>query len=183
MLVILLIVPFFMNMAPKVQYKWRAKDPDRPSEESQWYEQKADVFRDFMEFFHTEELFRRPMTRDAVGMLKPNPNAPRQDPVYYLDKRVFLDNPGHFYIFGLQKKTYRLFRWKVKCQWNVFSLAKDPAWTFHKGAWTDDFYDCMKEYSRECAGGFENLVAGCTTQAYLYMRSYFLLCPFRDLVF
>lgn len=132
-----------------------------------------------MEFIQTEELLRRPMTRDAVDMLKPNLNAPRQDPVYHLDKRVFLDNPGHFYIFGLQKMKYRLFRWKVKGQWYVFSLANDPAWTFHKGAGTDYFYDCMKEYSRECAGGFENLVDGCTTQAYLYMRSLFPSLPIQ----
>ena len=75
-----------------------------------------------MEYVQNEELFQRPMTRDAVDMLKPNPDAPRQVPVYYLDKRVFLDNPQHFYIFGIQKMQYSLLRWKIKCQWNMFSL-------------------------------------------------------------
>lgn len=149
------------------------------SRQSQWYEQKNDVFRDFMEYIRTEELLRQPMTRNAVDIRKPDPNARRENPVYYLDKRMFLDNPQHFYIFEMQKMQYRLFRWKVKCQWNVFSLANDPAWTFHQGAWTDDIYDCMKEYSRECATGFENVAEGCTTRGCLYMRNLFPALPIQ----
>ena len=60
---------------------------------------------------------------------------------------------------------------KVKCQWNVFLLANDPAWTLHKVPWMDDFYDCIKEYSELFSGNCAEIIDGCFTQGYIYFRS------------
>ena len=67
---------------------------------------------------------------------KPDSN---QDPVYYLHKRLFMDgdvnNADSFFIYTMKKRDWRQFQRKVKCQWNVFSLANDPVWTLNKGPW------------------------------------------------
>ena len=83
-------------------------------------------------------------------------------------------------MFAMQKMQYRLFRWKNDMSMeHFFSLANDPAWSFHKGPWMDDFYQCFKEYSEECAGGYEDVTKGCTSQGYLYMRSLFPALPIQ----
>ena len=82
----------------------------------------------------------------------------------------FFENPDHFCIFAMQKKQFTQFRWKVKCQWNIFSLANDPAWTLHKGPWMGDFYDCIKQYSELFPGNCEEMIEGCVTQGYVYFR-------------
>ena len=84
---------------------------DRLSEESQWFELKNDVVRDFMEYIQTEESLRRSLTGNIIDPVKPDPDAERQDPVYYLYKRVFMENPHNFYIFAMQKMQYKTRIW------------------------------------------------------------------------
>ena len=93
--------------AHKAQYKWVAKYPDRLPENSGWMDQKKDVIRDFTQYIETEQLLRQaPLYSTTIDAIKPDPNS-RQDPVYYLDKRIFLDNPGHFFIFAINKREFR----------------------------------------------------------------------------
>lgn len=122
------------HMSMKAQYRWVAKYPDSPSEKSSWMDKRQDVISDFTEYIQNEELLRLPLPGTTVDPIKPDSN---QDPVYYLDKRLFMDgdvnNADSFFIYTMKKKDWRQFQWKVKCQWNVFSLANDPAWTLNKG--------------------------------------------------
>ena len=161
---------FFLisNMTvPQAQYKWVAKYPDRLPETSGWMDQKKEVIRDFTQFIETEQLLRLPFPGTTIDPIKSDPNS---KPIYYLDKRIFFENPDHFCIFAMQKKQFTQFRWKVKCQWNIFSLANDPAWTLHKGPWMGDFYDCIKQYSELFPGNCEEMIEGCVTQGYVYFR-------------
>ena len=168
--------------APKAQYKWVAKYPDRLPENSGWMDQKKEVIRDFAQFIETEQLLRHPFPGTTIDPIKPDPNS-RQDHVYYLDKRFFMDNdinnPDSFFIYTMNKKEYRQFRWKVKCQWNVFSLANDPAWTLHKGPWMGDFYECIQEYSELFPGNCAEIMDRCFTQGYIYLRSLMPALPFQ----
>ena len=106
-------------MPMKQQYKWVAKYPDRLSEHSDWMERKKDVVSDFTEYIQNEELLRLPFPGTTIDPIKPDSNS-CQDPTYYLDKRLFMDNdcnnPDSFFIYTKKKKEYRIFRWKVKCQ-------------------------------------------------------------------
>ena len=109
------------------------------------------------------------------GAIDPITPIPHQDPIYYLDKRLFMDdevnNANSFFIYTMKKNEWRLFRWKVQCQWCVFSLANDPAWTLHKGPWVGDFYECIKEYSELFSGNCSEVIDGCFTRGYIYFRS------------
>ena len=156
----------------KSQYRWVAKYSDRPNEKGSWMNKKEDVFRDFTEYIDNEEMLNLPLPGTTVDPITP---VLHQDPVYYLDKRLFMDgdlnNADSFFIYTMKKKDWRLFRWKVQCQWAVFSLANDPAWTLHKGPWVGDFYECVKEYSELFSGNCTEIIDGCFTQGYLYFRS------------
>ena len=158
-------------MPMKAQYRWAAKYPDRPNEKGSWMEKRQDVIKDFTEYIDNEEMLGLPLP-GAVDSIKRC--VPHQDPVYYLDKRLFMDgdlnNADSFFIYTMKKKDWRLFQWKVKCQWCVFSLANDPAWTLHKGPWVEDFYDCIKNYSELFSGNCTEIIDGCFTQGYIYFR-------------
>ena len=123
----------------KAQYRWAVKYPDRPNEKGSWMTKKEDVVKDFTQYIDNEEMLGLPLP-GTVDPIKP---VLHQDPVYYLDKRLFMDgdlnNADSFFIYTMKKKGWRLFQWKVKCQWCVFSLANDPAWTLHEGPWVGDF--------------------------------------------
>ena len=98
----------------KEQYKWVAKYPDRPSENSDWMDRKKDVVSDFTEFIETEQLLRQsPLYTTNIDAIKPDPTDSRQEPVYYLDKRLLMDNdinnPNSFFIYTMKKKQYRQF--------------------------------------------------------------------------
>ena len=156
----------------KSQYRWVAKYPDRASEKGSWMEKREDVVRDFTEYIDNEEMLGLPLP----GAVDSITSHPHQDPVYYLDKRLLMDDDvnnaaNSFFIYAMKKNQWRLFQWKVKCQWAVFSLANDPAWTLHKGPWMGDFYECVKEYSELFSGKCTEIIDGCFTRGYLYFRS------------
>ena len=158
-------------MPMKAQYRWTAKYPDRPNEKGSWMAKKQDVVMDFTEYIDNEEMLAAPLP-GAIDSITP---IPHQDPIYYLDKRLFMDdetnNANSFFIYTMKKNEWRLFRWKVQCQWAVFSLANDPAWTLHKGPWMGDFYECIKEYNELFSGNCVEMIDGCFTQGYIYFRS------------
>ena len=134
-------------------------------------EKRQDVVTDFTEYIDNEEMMGLPLL-GAVDYRTPDPN---QDHVYYLDKGLFMDDEvnnaaNSFFIYAMKKNEWRLFRWKVKCHWAVFSLANDPAWTLHKGPWVGDFYECVKEYSELFSGNCTEFIDGCLTRGYLYFR-------------
>ena len=145
-------------------------------------ERRKDVVSDFTEYMQNEQLLGLPFPGTTIDPIKPDSNS-SQDPVYYMDKRLFMDNdinnPESFFIYTMKKKEYRQFRWKVKCQWNVFSLAYDPAWTLHKGPWMGDFYECIKEYSELFPGNCAEIIDGCFTQGFIYFRSLMPALPFQ----
>ena len=97
------------------------------------------MIRDFTDHIQNEELLRLPLPGTTIDPIKPDSNS-SQDPVYYLDKRLFMDNDiNNNFLHLYHEEGVASFQWKVKCQWNVFSLANDPAWTLQKGPWVDDF--------------------------------------------
>ena len=90
----------------KAQYRWVAKYPDSPSEKGSWMEKRQDGVKDFTEYIDNEEMLRLPFPGTTFDPIKPVPN---QDPVYYLDKRLFMDgdlnNADSFFIYNMKKRT------------------------------------------------------------------------------
>ena len=156
----------------KSQYRWAAKYPDKPSQKGSWMDKKSDVLQNFKEYVDNEDEITDFTLPGCIDPIIPESG---QDPIYYLDKRLFMDdetnNANSFFIYTIKKNEWRLFRWKVQCQWAVFSLANDPAWTLHKGPWVGDFYECVKEYSELFSGNCVEIIDGCFTRGYLYFRS------------
>ena len=134
------------QMPMKSQYRWVAKYPDKPSQKSSWMDRKRDVLQNFKEYVDNEDEITN---FTLPGCIDPIIPESCQDPIYYLDKRLFMDdetnNANSFFIYTMKKNEWRLFRWKVQCEWGVFSLADAPAGTLHKGPWMDVFYECVKE--------------------------------------
>lgn len=70
------------------------------------------------------------------------------------------------------KRKYQQFRWKVKCQWNVYHPSRDqePAWTLIEGDWTDGSEKCSNDF-RDTIG--EYYLDYCLPYEYVYMRDPF----------
>ena len=97
------------------------------------------MIRDFTDYIQNEELLRLPLPGTTIYPIKPDSNS-SQDPVYYLDKRLFMDNdinnPDIFFIYTMKKKEWRHSngKWNVSgmfSRWLMILLGlytKDPGW-------------------------------------------------------
>ena len=96
---------FFVNMPMKSQYRWAAWYPDRPNEKGSWLLKKEDVVKDFTEYIDNEEMLNLPLPGTTVDPINP---VLHQDPVYYLDKRLLMDdetnNANSFFIYTMKKE-------------------------------------------------------------------------------
>lgn len=157
---------------PKFQYKWVAKYPNGRKEFSHWMEPRSDCIQDFIEYMDNQTLLENSADRGTLPYRTLMPGEEEiSEPVYYLDTRIKLDQP--FCIIPLRLKSFKLFRWKIKCRWSVFSRANDPSWTLHKGPWIGDFYECLKECNQICPLDCEEIIEGCETEGYVYLRQLF----------
>lgn len=131
----------------EIQYRWKIIDPQGVLK-GEWMSTKQNCLHDFMQ----------------------NPHVPQEERKIYLYKRIPI-SAGKRYFRMIGKSKYEQFRWKVKCQWNVFHPSKnhEPAWTLIEGDWTDDFKKCSKDFHETITKGYD-FEDSCVPYEYLYMR-------------
>lgn len=134
-----------------IQYRWKIIDPKgapRENFKGAWVSTMLECLRDFMQ----------------------KPRITQGEEKIYLYKRIPIP-AGKRYFRMIGKSKYKQFRWKVKCQWNVFHPSKnhEPAWTLIEGDWTDDFKKCSKDFHKTITKGYD-FVDSCVPYEYLYMR-------------
>ena len=156
---------------PKIEYRWKIKHPDRrPSVEGPLMPtcKKSQVFVDWFS--------RVPEQRKHTG----DPSGESDDGWRELNESQEVQKTKKWFIWT-REFTYPILRsftfsvWEDTPTWpfgGPFSLANDPAWTLHKGKWTEDFDACLKEYLDLCRGGYDD-VGRCSPKEYLYPRRLF----------
>ena len=153
-------------MPTKAQYRWVVKYPDSPSEKSSWMDKRQDVVSDFTQDIQNDELLLLPLPGTTIDPINAEAN---QDPVYYLDKRLFMDgdlnNAEFLYLYHEEEGVASI------PMESEMSMANDPAWTLQKGPWVGDVYECIKEYSELFSGNCTEIIDGCFTRSYIYFRS------------
>lgn len=93
--------------------------------------------------------------------------VPQGEKKVYLYKRIQIPDRRRY--LRMIEKKYQHFRWKVKCQWNVYHPSRDqePAWTLIEGDWTDGLEKCSNDF-RDTIG--EYYLDYCLPYEYVYMR-------------
>lgn len=132
-----------------IQYRLKiidSKGAPRENFKEAWMSSKLECLSDFMQ----------------------KPRIPQGEEKIYVYKRIQIpDRKRYFRIIG--KRKYQQFRWKVKCQWNVYHPSRDqePAWTLIEGDCTDGLEKCSKDF-RDTIG--EYYLDYCLPYEYVYMR-------------
>lgn len=96
------------------------------------------------------------------------PRIPQgEEKICSYERNQIPDRKRYFRMIG--KRKFQQFRWKVKCQWNVYhpSRDRDTAWTLIEGDWTDDLEKCSKDF-RDTIG--ECYLDSCVPYENVYMR-------------